>query len=143
MKDIDRNINSYLYYVSNALNTFNDIRDLNSDKLQKVYTIETAITGIKEGVIGYVDIEPGEYYYRHSLYTDVSEGSCLFSIYASYRSIPIFSYYAITPIELTYTTLIPYHFIVSTPTRIQFAHEKPTSQNFNLYSTFELFKRVA
>ena len=37
MKDIDRNINSYLYYVSNALNTFNDIRDLNSDKLKKKY----------------------------------------------------------------------------------------------------------
>lgn len=143
MKDIDRNINSYLYYVSNALNTFNDIRDLNSDKLKKVYTIEYGIRGIKEGVIGYVDIEPGEYYYRHSMYTGVSEGNCLFSVYASYRSLPIFSYYAITPIELTYTALIPYHFIVSTPTRIQFSHEKPSSQNFNLYSTLELFKRVA
>lgn len=59
MKDIDININSYLYYVSNALNTFNDIRDLNTDKLEKVYTIEYGISGIKEGVIGYVDIEPG------------------------------------------------------------------------------------
>lgn len=143
MKDIDRNINSYLYYATSAFNRYNDVRDLDINKLKKVFTIENSITGIQEGVIGYVDIEPGEYYYRHSLYTDVSEGSCLFAVYASYRSLPIFSYYAITPIEQTYTTLIPYHFIVSTTTRIQFSHEKPSSQKFHLNSTLELFKRVA
>lgn len=62
------------------------------------------------------------------------------------RNINSYLYYvsnAITPIELTYTTLIPYHFIVSTPTRIEFSHEKPSSQKFHLNSTLELFKRVA
>lgn len=32
-----------------------------------------------------------------------------------------------------------YLYYVSTPTRIQFAHEKPSSQKFHLNSTLELF----
>ena len=144
MKDIDRNINSYLYCATNAFNQYNNLIDFNSINFEKKYTLDGSInpTSPESATIGYVDIDAGEYYYRQSLYKTQSTGGCLFKIYTANEQFPLFSFYAFTPIPLTFKSLIPYRFIVNSPTRVSFAHEKPTSQDFNLDFTIEIFKRV-
>lgn len=142
MKDIDRNINSYLYCAASAFNKYNNLVDFNSSNFEKIYSIDGSIVSFEAADIGYVDIDAGEYYYRHSLYTSQSTGCCLFKIYTAFDQFPLFSYYTFTPVELTYKSVIPYRFIVNSPTRVSFWHEQPTSQDFTLNYTIELFKRV-
>lgn len=135
MKDIDKNINSYLYCAANAFNQYNNLIDFDNNNFKEIYNYDGSITSSSpdSATIGYVDIDAGEYYYRQSLYKSQSTGGCLFKIYTVYEQFPIFSYYAFTPIPLTYKTLIPYRFIVNSPTRISFSHEKPTSQDFSRF----------
>lgn len=114
MKDIDRNINSYLYNVANSFNVYHDVTGLNYNMLKQVYSAFANVNdNLNATTIGGTILEPGEYYYQHVLSTRVSEGSCLFSVIQNDKQFPLFSYYVQTPISETRYSIIPYHFLIT------------------------------
>lgn len=143
MKDIDRNINSYLYNAANSFNVYHDVTGLVAGKeLKQVYSAyANVIDNLNAADIGNTELEPGEYYYQHILNTEVSEGSCLFSVIQNDKQFPLFSYYVQTPISETKHSIIPYHFLISKKTRINIVREKPTSENFKIKSIIRIYKR--
>ena len=143
MKDIDRNINSYFYPSANSFNKYNDIREINYKNLSQVYSVTAnVIDNIDATQIGITTLEPGEYYYRHTLNTAISEGSCLFSLIQNDYLFPLLSYYIQAPITETNHSIIPYRFIIQNTTTIRITREKPTSENFKINSLIQIFKRV-
>lgn len=140
MKDIDRNINSYLYNAANSFNVYHDVTGLIPRELRQVYsTNANVIDNLNAANIGNITLEPGEYYYQHILNTEVSEGSCLFSVIQNDKQFPLFSYYVNTPISNTQYSIIPYHFLISKKTTINIEREKPTSENFKISSVIRIF----
>lgn len=143
MKDIDRNINSYLYSTANSFNSYHDVSSFSYRELKQVYSVQADVTDNLNAIeIGGTALEAGEYYYQHILNTDVSEGSCLFSLIKSDRQFPLLSYYVYTPISETKYSIIPYRFLITKKTNINIEREKPTSENFKIRSTIKIYKRV-
>lgn len=115
MKDNDRNINSLLYYVSN-MSYINDISSEIKNNFKDIFTKNINAPGSWT-----VNIEPGEYYYRHIL-QPVESNNCMFfiALFGEKSEYPIYSYYAQSPLQGTNTfNTIPYHFIVDKPIRIK------------------------
>lgn len=114
MRDIDRNINSYLSSFAKSYNQFNDIAGINYRNLKNIYEVSAnVIDNLNAAEVGGTALEPGEYYYQHILKTEVSEGSCLFSVIQNDQQFPLLSYYVHTPISETKYSIIPYHFLIS------------------------------
>lgn len=143
MKDIDRNINSYLYNTANSFNVYHDDSGLIPGKeLNQVYSVyANVIDNLNSEEIGGTALEPGEYYYQHILNTEISEGSCLFSLIQNDQQFPLLSYYVQTPISETKYSIIPYHFLITKKTKINIVREKPTSENFKIKSVIRIYKR--
>lgn len=142
MKDIDRNINSYLYNVANSFNVYHDVTGLIPGELKQVYSVYAdVIDNLNATEIGGTTLEPGEYYYQHILTTEVSEGSCLFSVIQNDHQFPLFSYYVNAPISETKYSIIPHRFLITKKTRINIEREKPTSENFKIRSVIRIYKR--
>lgn len=115
MLDIDRNINSQLYYVSN-MSYINDISSEIKNNFIDIFTKNINAPGSWS-----VNIEPGEYYYRHLL-QPVESNNCMFfiALFGESSEYPIYSYYAQSPLQGTSTfNTIPYHFIVDKPITIK------------------------
>lgn len=142
MEDIDRNINSYLYNAANSFNVYHDVSGLIPGELKQVYSAyANVIDNLNAAEIGGTVLEPGEYYYQHILNTEISEGSCLFSVIQNDHQFPLLSYYVQTPISETKYSIIPYHFLISKKAKINIVREKPTSENFKIRSVIRIFKR--
>lgn len=143
MKDIDRNINSYLYNTANSFNVYHDVSGLIPGKeLNQVYSVyANVIDNLNAEIIGGTALEPREYYYQHILNTEISEGSCLFSLIQNDKQFPLLSYYVQTPISETKYSIIPYHFLITKKTKINIVREKPTSENFKIKSVIRIYKR--
>lgn len=112
MKDIDRNINSPLYEISKISNMI----DTASEILVNFTNIYTAV--INGAGVWNIELQPGEYYYRHVAQPIESDNSSFFIVvYGKSSEYPLYSYY----IQSTLTavsnrnSVIPYHFIIDTP----------------------------
>lgn len=142
MLDIDRNINSSLYETDDniykKININTDVK--NNSKL--VYS-KTA-TALNGGTISTPTtiLGPGEYYYRHKFFIVESNNDMfLFLLYTNNRDYPFFSYRQNSPLS-GLSIVIPYAFNLSTTTEINVAINFPGTQNYNINSIIEIYKRV-
>lgn len=136
MKDIDRNINSPLYEQAKIYHV-NDIAPEILVNFKNVFT-ET----VNKGGVYTVDIQPGEYYYRHILEQVESDNSFFFiTLYGKSFEYPFYSYYAQSPLTTSYT-VIPYHFIVDSPITINIIVRNINAENSKIKSSIQIKKRV-
>lgn len=111
MKDIDRNINSPLYTLSKIIH-INDIAYNITDNFTNVLSANVNGNGTWTA-----ELQPGEYYYRHVLYSVESDNfNYYIEIHGQSSAYPIYSYYAQSPLagSIDYIA-IPYHFVVDKP----------------------------
>lgn len=140
MKDIDRNINSPLYEKSKITN----ITDLSyeiSDNFKNVFTANVNGTGSWSA-----ELQPGEYYYRHSLKPVESDNSTFFvSLYGKSSVYPVFGYYAQSPLQANDnrgSSIIPYHFIIDNPIKIVILVQNINAESAKIKSSIQIMKRV-
>lgn len=138
MKDIDRNINSPLYEQAKIYHV-NDIAPEILVNFKNVFT-----QTINNGCIYSVDIQPGEYYYRHILQPVESDNSFFFiTLCGKSSEYPFYSYYAQSPLtgNVSYT-VIPYHFIVDSPITIKIIVQNINAESSKIKSSIQIKKRV-
>lgn len=137
MKYIDRNINSPLYAVSNAIH-INNISPNIVDDFTNVFTANINNSGTWS-----VKLQPGEYYYRQVMYSVESNNSnYTVQIYGNSSAYPFYSYFAQSPLVGTIDYIvIPYHFIIDSPTTIAILVQN-IQENSTIKSTIQIKKRV-
>jgi hypothetical protein len=138
MKDIDRNINSPLYEVS-KISHITDISSEITVNFKNVYTAQV------NGAASYsVELQPGEYYFRHVLRPVEANNSMFFVILCGNSSAyPIYSYYAQSPLANTVgETVIPHHFIVDKPIELRIYIWNINEQTSTIKGTIQIKKRV-
>lgn len=137
MKDIDRNINSPLYAVSNAIHINNISSDIVND-FTNVFSVNANNSGSWA-----VELQPGEYYYRQVMYSVESNNSnYIVQIYGNSSAYPFYSYFTQSPLAGTVEYIaIPYHFIIDSPTRIAILVQN-IEENSTIKSTIQIKKRV-
>lgn len=141
MKDIDRNINSYLYENDNAIfnkiNINTDVRN-NSDV---VYSADVTATNGGTIVIPGVILEPGEYYFRHTFFpVESNNDDFLFTLYTNDLNYPFFTYKQNSPLSGNNISILC-SFNLDKKIKINIAIRKPDTQNFNIRSTINIFRR--
>lgn len=138
MKDKDRNINSPLYKVSKIPH----INDIASEVLVNFKNVFTA--NVNAVSSHNVELQPGEYYFRHVLGPVESNNSMFFiMLCGKSSSYPFYSYYAQSPLADTVgETVIPYHFIVDKPIAIRILIWNINEQTSKIKSTIQILKRV-
>lgn len=140
MKDIDRNINSHLYTLSKIIH-INAIASNITDNFTNVFSVNVNGNGAWT-----VELQPGEYYYRHVLYSVESDNFNYYvEIHGQSSAYPIYSYYAQSP--LTRGTgndyiAIPYHFVVDEPLIIGITASNINGENSKIKSVIQIKKRV-
>lgn len=140
MKDIDRNINSPLYAVSNTIHINNISSNIVND-FTNVFKANVNNSGIWS-----TQLQPGEYYYRQIIYSVESNNSNyivqIFGNKTAYPSYPVYSYFIQSPLVGTteYIT-IPYYFIIDRPTTVAILVQN-IEENSTIKSVIELKKRV-
>lgn len=136
MKDIDRNINSPLYEQAKIYHVY----DVASEILVNFKNVFTET--VNKGGVYSVDIQPGEYYYRHILEQVESDNSFFFiTLYGKSFEYPFYSYYAQSPLTSSYT-VIPYHFIVDSPITINIIVRNINGENSKIKSSIQIKKKV-
>ena len=138
MKDIDRNINSPLYKVS-KISHINDIAPEITVNFTNVYTANINATSTLN-----VELQPGEYYFRHVLQPVEANNSMFFvTLCGKSSAYPFYSYYAQSPLAGSdYNPVIPYHFIVDKPIVIKILIWNINEQTSEIKSTIQIKKRV-
>lgn len=137
MKDIDRNINSPLY-------TLNEIIHINGIS----YNITDNFTNVlSENVNGNgnwsAELQPGEYYYRHVLYSVESDNYNYVEIHGQSSEYPLYSYYAQSPLAGSVDYIvIPYHFVVDKSLIINITASNINGENSKIKSVIQIKKRV-
>lgn len=138
MKDIDRNINSPLYTLSKIIH-INDIAPNITDNFTNVLSVSVNGNGNWTA-----ELQPGEYYYRHVLYS-VESGNFNYyvEIYGQSSAYPIYSYYAQSPLagSIDYIA-IPYYFVVDKPLIIGISVSNLNGENSKIKSVIQIKKRV-
>ena len=142
MKDIDRNINSFLYENDNAI--FNKI-NINTDVRNNSVVVYSAdITAINGGTIAIppgVILEPGEYYFRHTfLQVESNNDDFFFTLYTNDLNYPFCSYKQNSPLSGN-NIFIPCSFNLDKKIKINIAIRKPDTQSFSIRSTINIFRR--
>lgn len=136
MKDIDRNINSYLYETDNVI--FNtDVRN------NSVVVYSTDIIAINGGTImnPSVILEPGEYYFRHTFFpVESNNDDFFFTLYINDLNYPFCTYKQNSPLSGN-NIFIPCSFNLDKKIKINIAIRKPDTQNYNIRSTINIFRR--
>lgn len=140
MIDIDRNINSPLYEKSKITN----ITDLSyeiSNNFKNVFSANVNSAGIWS-----IELQSGEYYYRHTLMPVESDNSSFFVLLYGKSSVyPLHSYYAQSPLETSAnrgSSIIPYHFIIDNPIKISILVQNINLETSKIKSTIQIVKRV-
>lgn len=142
MLDIDRNINSHLYETDD--NIYKKI-NINTDVTNNSKLIYSrTLTAFNGGAISAPTtiLEPGEYYYRHKFFVVESNNDMfLFLLYTKNRDYPFCSYRQNSPLS-GLSIVIPCAFNLSTTAEINVAIIFPDTQNYNINSAIEIYKRV-
>ena len=140
MLDIDRNINSSLYETDDniykKININTDVK--NNSKLiysKTVSALNGASISTPTTILG-----PGEYYYRHKFFL-VESNNDMFLLYTNNRDYPFCSYRQNSPVS-GLSVVIPCSFNLSTTAEINVAIIFPGTQNYNINSIIEIYKRV-
>lgn len=139
MKDIDRNINSPLFEISKISNTI----DTASEILVNFTNIYTAV--INGAGVRNVELQPGEYYYRHVAQPIETDNSSFFIVlYGKSSEYPLCSYYIQSPLTAVtnLNSVVPYHFIVDTPIKLTILVQNVNTENAKIKSTIQIKKRV-
>ena len=138
MKDIDRNINSPLYTLSKIIH-INDIASNITDNFTNVLSLNLNGNGNWT-----CELQPGEYYYRHVLYSVESDNfNYYIEIHSQSSAYPIYSYYAQSPLagSIEYI-VIPYYFVVDKPLTIAITAININGENSKIKSVVQIKKRV-
>lgn len=141
MKDIDRNINSYLYETDNVI--FNKI-NINTDVRNNSVVVYSAdITAINGATITNPSaiLEPGEYYFRHTFFpVESNNDDFFFALYINDLNYPFCTYKQNSPLSGNNIS-IPCSFNLDKKIKINIAIRKPDTQNYNIRSTINIFRR--
>ena len=138
MKDIDRNINSPLYESAKIYH----INDNASEILANFKNVFSEPAN--KDAIYTVNLQPGEYYYRHILEPVESDNSFFFiTLCGKNYEYSFYSYYAQSPLmgSASYN-IIPYHFIVDNPTIIRIFVRNSNAESSKIKSSIRIAKRV-
>lgn len=138
MKDIDRNINSPLYAVSNTIH----INNISSNIVNDFTSVFK--TNVNNSGLWSAKLQPGEYYYQQVMYSVESNNSIyIVQIYgnnSAYPLYPSYSYFTQSPLVGTAANIsIPYYFIIDSPTTISVQN---IEENSTIKSTIQIKKRV-
>lgn len=141
MKDIDRNINSYLYENDNVI--FNKI-SINTDVRNNsvvVYSADITATNGSTITNPSVILEPGEYYFRHTFFpVESNNDDFFFTLYINDSNYPFCTYKQNSPLSGN-NILIPCSFNLDKKIKINIGILKPDTQNYNIRSTINIFRR--
>lgn len=138
MKDIDRNINSPLY-TSNEIIHINNIASNITDNFTNVLSINVNGNGSWTA-----ELQPGEYYYRHVLYSVESDNFNYYvEMHGQSSAYPFYGYYAQSPLagSIDYIA-IPYHFVVDKSLIIAITASSINGENSKIKSVIQIKKRV-
>lgn len=142
MIDIDRNINSSLYETDDSISKKINININVRNNSIVVYSANVTATNGSTLVNPSVTLEPGEYYYRHTFYPVESNNDMfLFLLYTNDLNYPLWSYRQNSPLAENAVS-IPYSFNLNTKVKVNVAIYNPSTQNYNIKSTINIFKRV-
>lgn len=139
MLDIDRNINSLVYEITSG-DYINDLSSTTVDSFKVVNSITIKNVGSWK-----IELNPGEYYFKHILYPVESDNSKIFiEIYSAKFSFPIHSYYAQSTLigSSSFNVIIPWHFVINNPITFNISVNSINNATLKLNSLIEINKKV-
>lgn len=142
MKDIDRNINSVVFSTLSSIIQIIDVSNFNPSEYKLIKQVSANFTNSKADTVLSINIDPGVYYYKHSLRQVTSNNAaCLFSLLTNqHYNDPFYSYYAQSPIKTDYLEITTLFWVKQT-TQFTVAKSEALSSDFNIAGFIKLYKR--